>query len=148
MGRIHLLWAKSHKLDPAAVFGMFTWDYAKADQHFSEIDIEISQWGDHQQEAQYTIQPFYVPANVVRFAAPPGVMVYSFRWEPGRVSFETVRGSERVGKTPAVAGHAFMSGIPSPAIESARMNLYIYGHSRVPFKNGAEVVVEKFEFLP
>jgi hypothetical protein len=34
------------RLEPAAVFGMFTWDYAAGDQNNSEVDIEISRWGD------------------------------------------------------------------------------------------------------
>ena len=40
--------------------------------------------------AQYVVQPYYVPANVVRFAAPAGRLTHSFRWEPGRASFRTV----------------------------------------------------------
>ena len=60
-------------LPPAAVFSMFTWDYALADQNFSEVDIEISRWGDPEgKNAQYVVQPFYVPANVSRFMAPSG----------------------------------------------------------------------------
>ena len=75
-------------LEPAAVFGMFTWDYAGADQNHREMDIEVSRWGDPASEnAQYVIQPFYIPRNVVRFAAPAGLLTYSFRWEEGRTSF-------------------------------------------------------------
>ena len=41
-----------------------------------------------------------------------------------------------------------MSGIPTPLIESARLNLYVYGNSHVPLKKDVEVVIEKFEYLP
>lgn len=136
-------------LQPAAIFGMFTWDYARPDQNFSEVDIEISRWGDPAaKNAQYVIQPHYIPANVSRFAAPSGKLTHSFQWEPGRMTFRTWRGSDHGGTSGVIAQHVFNSGIPSPAIESVRMNLYIWGYSHVPFADGAEVVVERFEYLP
>jgi hypothetical protein len=113
------------------------------------MDLEISRWGDPTgKNAQYVIQPHHVPANIVRFSAPQGVLTHSLRWEPGRMSFRTWRGSGSDPTAPAVAEHAFTSGIPAPGIESARMNLYIYRSAKAPFKNGAEVVVERFEYLP
>jgi hypothetical protein len=137
------------QLEPAAVFAMFTWDYAGGDQNNREMDIEISRWGDPaSKNAQYEVQPFYVPANVARFMAPSGVLTHSFRWEPGSVSFRTVRGS---GKDPAaevVNEHVFTSGVPAPGVESVRMAFFIYGRTGNPMQNDAEVVVEKFEYLP
>ena len=38
-----------------------------------------------------SIQPYYVAANVTRFEAPRGRIAHSFRWEPGRALFKTVR---------------------------------------------------------
>lgn len=136
-------------LEPAAVFGMFTWDYAGADENFRETDIEISRFGDPaSKNAQYVIQPYYVPANVERFLAPPGVLTHSFRWEPGRLHFRTVSGSTTNAGSQPVADHVFTSGVPSPGIESVRMNLYFFRSARIPLKDGAEVVIEKFEYLP
>ena len=34
------------QLDPAAAFGMLTWDDQGAEQNHRELDIEFSQWGD------------------------------------------------------------------------------------------------------
>jgi hypothetical protein len=136
------------QLEPSAVFSILTYDYARADQNYGEADLEISRWGDPTaKNAQYLIQPHYVPDNMFRFSAPAGVLTHSFRWEPGRFSFRTWRGSASSANTLLVAEHVFTSGVPAPGIESARMNLYIY-ESANPFKNGAEVVVEKFEYLP
>ena len=137
------------RLEPAAVFGMFTWDYAGTEQNHREMDIEVSRWGDPaNKNAQYTVQPYYVPANVNRFAALPGVLTHTFRWEPGRVSFMTVSGSETGPRARAVGEHVFTSGVPSPGIESVRMNLYVFGGAKNPLQNEAEVVIEKFEYLP
>jgi hypothetical protein len=135
------------KLDPAAVFTMFTWDYAKPDQNYSEADIEISRWGDPKNEnGQYVVQPYYVPANSSRFSVPAGTVKHTLRWEPGRMSFETTSRPGSVERT--VARHSVMSEVPVPAIESMRMNLYAIPRPMVPLKNGAEVVVERFEYLP
>jgi hypothetical protein len=137
------------QLELPAAFAMFTFDYAGADQNYREVNIEISRWGDPaSHNAQYVIQPYYVPTNVARFTAPAGVLTHSFRWEPGRVSFKTVRGAGVDGRARAVAEEVFTSGIPSPGIEATRMALYIFVSSKLPLQNGAEVVIEKFEYLP
>jgi hypothetical protein len=140
------------RLEPAAVFGMFTWDYAGADQNNREMDIEISHWGDPaSKNAQYVVQPYYVPANVVRFMTPTGSLTHSFRWEPGRATFKTIRNYESgqpVRGAKNIAEHVFTSGVPFPGIESVRMNLYIFGNAKIPLQNEAEVVIEKFEYLP
>jgi hypothetical protein len=47
-----------------------------------------------------------------------------------------------------VAEHVFTSGVPSPGIESVRMALYVYRAAKDPLQNGAEVVIEKFKYLP
>ncbi len=137
------------QLEPAAVFSMFTWDYAGADQNHREMDIEISRWGDPASEnAQYVVQPYYIPRNVARFSAPAGLLTYSFRWEEGRVSFSTLRNPRSGQGRRILAQQVFTSGVPTAGMESVRMNLYVYGKARDNLQNGAEVVIEKFEYLP
>jgi hypothetical protein len=135
-------------LEPAAALGLLTWDEQGADQNHRELDVEISRWGDPAvKNGQYVLQPYYVAANVVRFAAPPGRLTHSFRWEPGKVSFTTMRdagGSE----VPVVARHDFTSGVPVPGSETVRMNLYIFRFSAMPLQKEVEVVIEKFQYLP
>jgi len=135
-------------LEPAAVLSMFTWDEADAGQSHREMDIEVARWGDAaSKNAQYVVQPYYVPANVVRFDAPAGVLTHSFRWDPGRVAFKTVRGSTADGPG-LVAEHVFTSGVPAPGGESIHLNLYIFGNAKDPLQADVEVVIEKFEYLP
>src|SRR5436305_6561259 len=123
---------------------MFTWDYAGDDQNNREMDIEISRWGDPaSKNAQYEIQPFFVPANVARFTVPSGVLTHSFRWEQGKVSFKTVRGSLSNPGSEVIGQQVFTSGIPSPGVESVRLALYVYGKTENPVQNDAEVVIEK-----
>lgn len=136
-------------LEPAAVLGIFTWDGAAVDENHREMNIEVSQWGDPtSKNAQYVVQPYYVPANVSRFAAPPGVLTHILRWEPGRVTLRTERGSGLAANRQPVAEHEFTSGVPSPGNERVRMNLYPFRRSEKPLERGTEVVIEKFEYLP
>ncbi len=136
-------------LEPAIVFGMFTWGYAGGDQNNREMDIEISRWGDPaSKNGQYVIQPFYVPANVARFTMPSGVLTHSFRWEPGKMSFKTVRESIGDPDPDVISEHVFTAGVPSPGAESIRMAIYLYGMTDDPVQDTAEVVIEKFEYLP
>ena len=82
------------QLEPA-VFSTTTFDDWGGDQHYREMDMEISKWGDAERKnnAQYGIQPFFVPGNMAPFAAPSGTFTHSLHWESGRASFKTVRGS-------------------------------------------------------
>jgi hypothetical protein len=136
-------------LAPAATLSLFTWDDLGAEQNHREMDIEISRWGDPaSQNAQFVMQPYYVPENVARFAAPPGLLTYSFHWEPANVSFRAVRGADRVSQSNAVAAHVFTLGVPSPGSESVSLNFCAFGFSKVPLKDDAEVVIDKFQYLP
>lgn len=138
----------SAHLSSSAVFGLFTWDLAHSQEFRNEIDIELSRWGDPKSKnAQYVIQPFYVPANVSRFAVPAGAVTHSFRWEPGKVSFNSFQGERGTG-TGAFSQHVFTSGIPLPASENVHINLYDFRHLKNPVQQPSEVVIEKFEYLP
>jgi hypothetical protein len=136
-------------LDPAAAIGLLTWDDQGVEENHRELDIEISQWGDRTiSNAQYVVQPYYVPANVVRFSAPAGQLTHSMRWEPGRAAFRTVRGASSSGRAPAIAEHEFTAGVPIPGTEKVRMNLYYFRYSPQPPRGDVEIVIEKFEYLP
>jgi hypothetical protein len=130
-------------LEPAAVFAMFTYDYASGAQHNREMNIEISRFGDPTQaNAQYVLQPYYVAANLRRFHAPAGTLTFSLRWEQDRATFRTVRGPT------VVSEHSFTAGVPSPGIESIRVALYIFRESGVKLQHPMEVVIERFTYLP
>ncbi len=137
-------------LEPAVVFGMLTWDTKGADQSYREMDTEISRWGDAKSKynAQYGIQPFYIPGNVERFSAPSGPLTHSFHWEAGRVSFKTVRGSSMRPGAPVVAQQVFTSGVPTAGDAKFYLNLYVVASDKSPVQKDTEVVIDKFEYLP
>jgi hypothetical protein len=134
------------ELEPATVLGMLSWDPLDAGQYHRAFDILLGQFGDPAiKNGQYSILPFNIPANQYRFTAPRGAMTHSFRWERGRLSFQT---QATGGRSHVVAEHVFTSGIPTPGGERIHINLFAYGNSPVPQKNQVEAVVEKFVYLP
>ncbi len=138
-------------LEPAAVLSVNTFDELwGGNQHFRELDVEISRWGEaaSKNNAQYGIQPFYVPGNVAPFMAPSGILTHSMHWESGRASFKTVRGSTMRAGAPVVSEHVFTSGVPSAGQATLQMSFYVVASDKNPLQKENEVVIEKFEYLP
>lgn len=135
-------------LEPSAVLTLFTWDDTGTEQKRNELDIEISRWGYRRNEnAQYVVQPYYVPSNVFPFTVPSGEVTYSFRWLPGETMFSSTQGPSATGAR-VVSKHVFTSGVPSAGGESVHMNLYVFGTGEIPLTKEAEIVIEKFVYLP
>ncbi|MBZ5574880.1 MAG: hypothetical protein LAO09_23750 [Acidobacteriia bacterium] len=135
-------------LEPSAVLTLVSWDGVGTEQNRRELDVELSRWGyTNNDNAHYVVQPYYIPANIVRFRIPAGVFTHSFHWEPRQVTFSSAAGSGSTG-APLLKQHVFNSGVPVAGNESVRISLYVLDKGQVPLKNGNEVVIEKFEYLP
>jgi len=139
------------KLDPSAVFGTFTWDYSTDQESNREFDFNIARWGDPQNKnAEFALQPSLMPTNFSRFAAPAGRLQYTVVWEPGTLTLTLAR-MNGPQDTPMVAKHVFTSEVPTPGFESFRMTLYAYrkpNEKITRLEHPAEVIVDKFEYLP
>jgi hypothetical protein len=138
------------QLDPAAILSLNTFDDWGGEQNYRELDVELGRWGDatNKNNAQFAVQPFYVPGNVAPFVAPAGVLTHSFHWEPGRVKFVTVRGQAMHQGAPVVSEHLFTSGVPSSGHEKMQFLFYVVASDKNPMQKDDEVVLEKFEYLP
>jgi hypothetical protein len=137
------------QLDPSAAFSMYTFDPLGSDQNFRELTIDISRWGEAgNMNGQFVVQPETVPANVLRFEIPAGLVTHSFRWEPGRVLFKAARKGGTPTGDGAVAERLFTARVPTAGAERPQLTLlYDRSAARPPSKT-VEVVVEKFTFLP
>jgi hypothetical protein len=136
-------------LEPSALLTLITWDGVGTESTRRELDVELSRWGDPDNtNVTYVVQPYYVPANIVAFRAPPGLCTHSFRWEPGKVTFSTLAGSGNAGGGRVVNRHVFTSGVPSPGGQSVRIALYVFHQGKIPLKKENEVIIDKFEYLP
>jgi len=134
------------ELEPATVLGIRSWDPLDAGQNHREFGLLLGQFGDPSiKNAQYSIIPFNIPGNVYRFTAPRGSFTHSIRWEQGHLSFQTQPTGER---SRVIAEHAFRSGVPTPGGERIHIGLYAYRDAQVPQKNGVEVILENFVYLP
>jgi hypothetical protein len=137
-------------LEPAAVLTMNTYDEWAGEQHFRELDFAIGKWGDanSKKNAQYEIQPFYVPDNLIEFTEPAGTLTQSLHWESGRATFKTVRGSSTQSGASVVAEHVFKSGVPSPGREQIYLAFFVVPSENSPLQNENEIVIDKFQYLP
>jgi hypothetical protein len=136
-------------LEPSALLTLITWDGVGAESNRRELDVELGRWGHLENtNVNYVVQPYYVPANYVAFRTPPGAYTHSFHWEPGHVTFSTVAGSGNRDAGRVTNQHVFTSGVPSPGGESVRIALYVFHQGPIPLKNGNEVIIDKFEYLP
>ena len=141
----------SAHLSESGVLGIFTLDERLSEDSRIEMDVELSQWGKPgSKNAQYVVQPYYIPENISRFEVPAGEATHVLRWETGVASFKTVRGSMAGtgAGTRSIAEHVFTSGIPAAAGETVHIDLYDFYHSKGKSRGPAEVVIEKFEYLP
>jgi hypothetical protein len=136
-------------LEPSALLTLITWDGVGTESTRRELDIELGRWGDPDNtNVNYVVQPYYVPANIVAFRAPPGLCTHSFRWEPGKVTFSTLAGSDNTDGGRVINGHVFTSGVPSPGGQSVRIALYVFHQGKIPLTKENEVIIDKFEYLP
>jgi len=138
------------QLEPASVFSMFVFDESANDQHFREMDVTVGGRADasNRNNAQYEIQPIYIPGNLFSFASPAGPLTFVLRWESGRATFKTVRGRSTGAGAQVVSEHEFTSAIPTPGKALPRLTFYVVASDKHPMQKPSEVVVEKFEYLP
>jgi hypothetical protein len=137
-------------LEPAAAFSMFTFDEWASEERFREMDVEVGGRGDsgNKNNAQYVIQPLYIPGNLFPFVAPSGTLTYVLRWESGHATFQTFRGRSSGARAQLVSEHEFTSGIPVPGKAILRLIFFVTASAKNPMRKPSEVVVEKFEYLP
>jgi hypothetical protein len=77
---------------------------------------------------------------------PPGEVTTSIQWTRDRAKFDSF--SLHRSSTKPVAAQTFTSGVPSFVNEHAFVNLCEFSYARKKLDESAEVVVEKFQFLP
>ena len=139
----------SAHLEPSAVVAMFTLDEHHNQEVRTELDIELSRWKKPgKPNGDYTVQPYYVPENTAHFSVPPGRFTHVLRWEPGVASFRTLYGEATSPGAKDLAHHVFTSGVPVPGAETVHIDFYDFLHSKSGLTQPAEVVIEKFEYLP
>ncbi|MES2958984.1 MAG: glycoside hydrolase family 16 protein [Pseudomonadota bacterium] len=133
-------------LDPNVVLGLFTWNDDPAFDH-REIDIEFSRWGNpfDPTNAQYTVQPYTVSANLQRWTLNPGYgqTSHSFRWTKNSIVFESLF----AGSTLKSWNYTRRAGVPKPGGENPRINLWLFRGAAPQNGLPVEVIISRFEHL-
>jgi len=139
----------STKFPPSAVLAMFTRDDREEQEAHTGLDVELSQWGKRKgHNADYVVQPYYMPENTTHFTVPPGPVTYVINWAPGTATFRTLVGPSANSHGRQIEEHVYKSGIPIPAAEKVHLDLYDFFHSASGLQHPVEVVIERFEYLP
>jgi hypothetical protein len=135
--------------EPATQLSFFTWGELGSYSDHHEIYIDLSQRGNPQNKnAEYAVQPYYLPMNMSDFNVPAGAITYSFDWEPEGISFASWRGTEKMEPSNSIWKRVFRSDVRVPGGETVHINLCVFGFPKVPQQHEAEVLIKHFEFLP
>ena len=137
-------------LDHNVTFGMFTWDAQAGDAYNREWDIEFGRWGNASatSDAQYVVQPYNGPNNLVRFAMPPSPSVHTVTWSPSQVGFAST--TEQFPAT-LIDQWQFSSGVspvPTPGDVHLHLNLYVAAGQGPSQPVPQEVIISGFQFVP
>jgi hypothetical protein len=147
-GTYRFVVSDSAHLPPSAALIMFTCADNENVEDRTDLHIGLSQWGRvNHGNADFVVQPYYIPKNTVSFSVPAGPMTYMLRWEPGSAGFKAFTG---VSASPQryVMDHVFKSGVPEPSTETIHIDLFDFRHSESGLQHPVEAVVQKFEYLP
>ncbi|HEY4354711.1 MAG TPA: hypothetical protein VGN16_03110 [Acidobacteriaceae bacterium] len=147
-GTYRFVVSDSTHLPPSAVFSMLVRPDREDPDDRSGFAIQRSAWGKPDAlNADFVVQPYYIPGNTARFTVPAGDTTYLLRWEPGSAVFNSAVGSS--GKTRGnLINQAFRSGVPIPSKETVKLDFHDFHHSKGGVHHPVEIVVQKFEYLP
>jgi FlgD Ig-like domain len=145
-------------LDPAVVFGLFTWQYGPCYDPgylwwnpFNEIDVEFGRWGSPSSDiAQFVAQPFDYPGNTPRFDASFSIdelTSHAFHWLADRVEFRSWRGGPLDESPGNMIRTWTYTGPHVPRPEHQRVHVNLWRFAGPPASN-QEVVLDAFTFVP
>lgn len=136
-----------HAFQPSVVLGLFTWSDDATDHH-REIDVEMARWGNAADptNAQFVVQPYDGPANLVRYTVPSGPTTHAFAWSSDAIAFDAASGPN--GETPLADWVYVGPDVPSEGDENPRINLWLFRGAAPADGQPVEVVVRDFVFEP
>lgn len=139
--------------DKNTVVGLFTWDNNAPEDNYREIDIEFSRWGiDNYENTQFVVQPSGKPGNIFRFNIKlDGEKIntmHLFRWTEKSILFQSYYGHKKEKENLIKEWLYKGKDIPSTGGERVMINFWLVDGKSPSDQNEAEVVIDKFEFIP
>jgi hypothetical protein len=134
-------------LEPAVMFSTFTLVERPTDGDHRAMDIHITRRGEpSNSNAEFIVQPSFVPANFYYLDVPPGPLALQLKWSPDRAEFSVANAQMPEGRP--IDSWVFSNSVPKPDDAQIYINLCHYGNARLPPTHDAEVVVKSFDFFP
>jgi len=144
--------ASAHKIDPRAVWGLFTWNNSDPAYAHREIDVELSRWmNSANQNSQFVVQPYQHAGNMHRFDTPTELnqSTHIFTWMPDSIRFQSAKSAA----DPLRIGEIFETwtytgkDLPKPGGETnVRINLWLFGGNAPIEGKEVEVIAKRFVF--
>jgi len=143
-------------LDPNLVLGLFTYDVPDSLGNSREIDVELSRWGQIDNDnAQFVVQPWDDPGNMRRFdinySADTAITTHVFKWKKNRIDFQSYYGNymEKPPKEYIIQSWSYKGDdVPAAGEENPRINFYLVSGAAPANGQNAEVVIKRFRYIP
>jgi len=142
-----------NNLDPNVTLGLFTWSDDPAYTN-REMDVECSRWQNaaDTNNAQFVVQPYYLPNQLARYRVPPGLAdsTHLFIWETNRISWQCQTGAYSAVATNLIAAYVFTNAanVPQSGDECVHLNLWLIKSTPPTDNNEVEVIIQNFNFVP
>jgi len=138
-------------LDPNVVLGLFTWHTDAPQEHYRELDVELSRWSvAGALNAQFVVQPWDVPGNRYRFRLrEAGPTSHAIRWAEDEVSFQSWYGLGKPEEGQVIESWTYAGGDnPRAGGGHVRINFWL-NEARPPIDGqDVEVIIAGFEQQP
>ncbi len=134
-------------LDPAAVFGSFTWEDAVATPNEIDIEFGFPQAGNNT-NSQEVVQPFSQPGNLNRITLPTGApLTFVMTWLPSGVKFQVFLGVDDSGNKVQEWQYPGMPPVANGLYQNFRFNVWFNGAPASSASN-QEVIIDSFAYQP
>lgn len=144
-------------IDPMMVLGLFTWDIEACEEHYRELDIEFTRWGNAGEytNAQYVVHPCsQCPGcgdRCTRFRVDltdeESDLTHYLVWQHDTVEFRTYYGKHSNSPPASALIHKWTyagEDVPEPGHENVRFNFWLNQGNAPASGQGDEVVMSNF----
>ena len=133
--------------EPAVMFSTYNYFERTPDGDHKELAIHLTRRGvASNTNAEFSIQPSFVPVNFYHFNVPPGPLKLDLNWHSDEAALAVLPGRLPAGRP--VASWLFKTGVPRSDDTHLYINFCNFGYASTPPTHNAEVIVNSFQFYP
>jgi len=153
----YIFWVdgKPDLMDENLVLGLYTYEYFSDPDKWSEIDIELSRWGDSNNFcSQFCVQPSWISGHKERFDIDTGNGTYTthaFRWNQGVIDYLSAAGHHYSMNDAYNIKNVWQykaDDVPKTLNETTRINFWLQNGLSPNNKQDHEIVISRFDFKP